>query len=404
MARVDLGWRDGKRRYKAYYGRTRAEVQDKLRDAIGNVQKGIALPDERQTVEQYLRSWLKGVQSRLRPRAYATYQQAVDLHLVPGIGRIPIARLSPQQLQAWFTDHQAAGASARTIRYARTVLRAALNQALRWGVVSRNAAALVDPPRHVGRDIQPLSPEQARTLLATVEGQRISALVTVAIALGLRLGEALGLRWSDVDLEIGVLRITQALERSGGDAIVRKRLTEDRRELLKSIRSAPDAAQRAQVRERLTALRAELRGVATRSHFVEPKSMRSRRTVTVPALVVTKLKQHRKLQLQERLLAGSRWQDSGLVFTTRIGTPLHPRNVSREFKVMLASADLPPIRFHDLRHTAATLLLMQGVDPRTIMDTLGHSQISLTLNTYAHVMPALQGAAAEKMNELLGRN
>jgi integrase len=135
--------------------------------------------------------------------------------------------------------------------------------------------------------------------------------------------------------------------------------------------------------------------------FVEPKSARSRRAIRLPDVIVTRLKQHRKRQLEERLLAGGRWQESGLVFTTTIGTPLDARNVAREYKTMLASAGLPSIRFHDLRHTAATLLLALGVDARTIMETLGHSQISLTLNTYAHVLPTLQSTAAAKMNAIL---
>lgn len=400
MARVDLGWRDGKRRYKAYYGRTRATVQDKLRKALGDVQAGIELPDERQTVEQYLRSWLQHVEKRLRPRAFATYQQAVDLHLVPGVGKIPLARLSPQHLQAWFTEHQAAGATARTIRYARTVLRAALNQALRWGLISRNAAALVEPPRHVARQIQPLNPDQARALLAVAEDHRLGGLVSVALALGLRLGEALGLRWTDVDLDGGVVRVGQALERSGGDPVARKGLYMERRAMLAAAKKQ-DVKLSDEQRERLAAIRKQLLAARTVTRFTEPKTVRSRRAVRLPDIVTGRLKRHRTKQLEERLLAGKQWQDSGLVFTTTIGTPLHPRNVAREFKGMLANAELPGIRFHDLRHTAATLLLAQGVDPRTIMETLGHSQISLTLNTYSHVLPALQANAATKMDAIL---
>lgn len=135
--------------------------------------------------------------------------------------------------------------------------------------------------------------------------------------------------------------------------------------------------------------------------MTEPKSARSRRTIKLPAVVASALKTHRTGQLEERLAAGKYWEDSGLVFTSPIGTAMDPRNVSREFQGMLKGADLPHIRFHDLRHTAATLLLAQGVDPRTIMETLGHSQISLTLNTYAHVLPALQSDAAVKMDAIL---
>jgi integrase len=135
--------------------------------------------------------------------------------------------------------------------------------------------------------------------------------------------------------------------------------------------------------------------------FTEPKTARTRRTITLPVSIAATLKQHRTQQRKERLRAGGDWKESGLVFTTQVGTALDARNVHREFKAVLKDCGLPPVRFHDLRHTAATLLLAQGVDPRTIMETLGHSQISLTLNTYSHVVPALQEMAAAKMDAIL---
>src|SRR5262249_33868920 len=137
--------------------------------------------------------------------------------------------------------------------------------------------------------------------------------------------------------------------------------------------------------------------------ITEPKSARSRRTVRMPGLLVSALKTHRTRQLEERLAAGPAWEDCGFVFASPVGTALDQRNVTREFRALLAAANLPAVRFHDLRHTAATLLLAQGVDPRTIMETLGHSQISLTMNTYSHVLPSLQEDAAAKMNAILSR-
>ena len=144
------------------------------------------------------------------------------------------------------------------------------------------------------------------------------------------------------------------------------------------------------------------RGIKTSLHLVEPKSTRSRRTIALPAVAVTALRSHRVRQLETRLAAGARWQDGGLVFTSGIGTPIEPRRITREFRTLLASAGLPKIRLHDLRHSCATLLLAQGVSPRVVMETLGHSQVSLTLNTYSHVLPALQRDAADKMNAILG--
>lgn len=404
VARVDLGWQDGRRHRKAVYGRTRRDVADKLTTVLRSVQQGAALPDERVTVAQFLDRWLAHKQTTLRPRAWSTYEQAVRLYLVPSLGKLTLAKVRPTHLQAWIRALQAKGTSARTIRYARVVFRAALNQARKWEMVSQNVAALVDPPRHVAKEIQPLTPDQARTLLDVTRVHRLGGLLSIATALGLRLGEGLGLRWRDVDFEAGTLSVRQALERSGGDSAARRPLVASRRAVRTQIATAPKrSAERRQLREQLESLRVEWRKVRTGLRTTEPKSARSRRTVHMPAIVVMALKGHRTRQLEERLAAGRAWEDSGLVFTSPIGTALDPRNASREFHVLLEAAGLPSIRFHDLRHTAATLLLAQGVDPRTIMETLGHSQISLTLNTYSHVLPALQADAAVKMNAILTR-
>ena len=360
--------------------------------------------DERQTVAQFLDRWLEQKKGQLRPRTWATYEIAVRLHLVPGVGKVRLARLTPAQIDEWFRRHQKDGVSAHTIGYARTVLRAALGQARKWRLVADNAAALVDPPRHRPKEIHPLTPEQARKLLNVARDHRLGALVSVATAIGLRIGEALGLSWSDIDFEAGTLTVRQALERSGGDVVERRRLTAERRTLLKQLTAAPGRSQaRRDIHQELETLRSHLREIRTTLRLTEPKSVRSRRTIRMPAVGVTSLRDHRARQLKERLAAGGLWDDSGLVFTTPIGTPLDPRNVTREFAALLKSANLPAVRFHDLRHTAATLLLALGVDPRTIMETLGHSQISLTLNTYSHVLPALQQEAAAKLDTLLTR-
>ena len=354
MARVDLGWQDGKRRRKTLYGRTKREVQDKLRETLHRTEKGLPPIPEQETVGAFLRRWLEIVRGKVRPRTHKSYEQVVRIHLEPGIGRVRLAKLTPLDVSAWFESRHAAGVGGRTIHYARAVLRAALNQALKWELVSRNVASLTDPPRYRAREIAPLTPEQTRKFLAAVAGHRLEALFTVAVGLGLRLGEALGLPWDAVNLDAGTLSVRQTLERAG-----------------------------------------------KQPRFGEPKSARGRRTITLPRIVTAALRKHRTRQLQERLISGERWNDSGLVFTTEAGAPLDGCNINRTFKAVLRRAGLPAIRYHDLRHTAATLLLAQGVDPRTIMETLGHSQISLTLNTYAHVVPALQRKAAAKMDDIL---
>jgi integrase len=341
---------------------------------------------------------------RLRPRPFLTYEQAVRLHIVPGIGRYPLQKLTPQHVQRWLNEHQKAGASAGSCRYARTILRTALSDALRWGLVARNVATLVDPPRVAKREIRPFTPEQARIFLDAIAGHRLEALFSIGVALGLRIGEALGLHWADVNVEAGVLHVRTALQRSGGDPVARRRLLAQRKRLNLELKAAKgDHRQQVVIEQARVVVRQQLADVQATLNLIEPKSRRSRRAIQMPALVVKALKAHRVRQLEERLAAGGQWTELDFVFPTSIGTPMDPRNVTRDFKEILAEAKLPPVRVHDLRHTAASLLLAQGVAPRTIMEILGHSQITLTMDTYAHIMPTLQQDAAEQMNAILSR-
>jgi integrase len=198
---------------------------------------------------------------------------------------------------------------------------------------------------------------QARAFLASIRAHRLYALFAVAIALGLRKGEILGLSWSDVELEAGRLHVRRTLQRVRGDKGARV--------------------------------------------FAEPKSERSRRTIELPQVIVDALKAHRVRQLEERLAAGGEWRDSGLVFAGASGDALDEWHLGDEFHALLAAAGLPRVRFHDLRHSCASFLLAQGVSARAVMDVLGHSQISLTLDTYSHVLPGVREDAAEKMDQVL---
>jgi len=356
-ARAVLTGPDGRRARRSMLGRTRAQVRDRLRDALRAEATGRPVPSDRLTLGAFLQQWLaESVRPRTRPRTYTSYASAVRLHLEPGLGHVSLARLSPQQVQHFLNERSATGLSPRTVAIQRAVLRQALGQAERWGLVTRNVAKLVEPPRVPRRQVRPLSPEQARTFLDAIRGDRHEALYLVALGVGLRQGELLGLAWSDIDLNAGTLTVRQALQRVDGRLIL-----------------------------------------------VEPKSATSHRVVALPALVLDALRAHRVRQLRERLLKGSRWHDDprDLVFVSTIGTPLDGITVTRRFQALLKTAGLPHQRFHDLRHACASLLLAQGVAARVVMETLGHSQIALTLNTYSHVSPALGRAAAERMNELL---
>lgn len=354
VACVQLGYEGTSRKRKYLYGATQREVKDKLTKVRRDLQLGLEPAPENLTLATFAKRWLAGSEPALRVRTHKRYRELLELHVLPTLGRRRLASLAPGDVQELLTTKLASGLSAQTVRHIRTVLRTALGQAERWGYVGRNAAALADPPRVVRHEVQPLSAEQARTLLAHVRGDRFEALYTVALALGLRQGEALGLRWSDVDFETATLAVRQALYRAGGEV-----------------------------------------------RFVEPKSAQSRRTLVMPPIVASALRAHRARQHQERLAAGSDWQDTGLVFTSRRGTPLVGGDVTKRLQRHLQAAGLPRQRFHDLRHACASLLIAQGVHPRLVMETLGHSTITLTMNTYGHVMPDLKREPADQMESLL---
>ncbi len=355
-AQLDLGWENGRRRRRCIYGATAQEVQDALLKVRKDKADGLPVAVERQTVEEFLLDWLENsVQPSVRAATYRSYEQTVRNHLIPELGRLQLRKLEPQHVRAMLNRKLAAGLSPRSVSYLRVVLRAALNQARKWNLVARNPAELVEPPKCERFRIEPLSPEQARALLEAEKDSRLEALYAVALACGLRMGEVLGLRWQDTDLEQGRIAISQALQRQKGRGLV----------------------------------------------FTETKTDRSRRMIALPAPLVAALRMHRVRQLQERLTAGSRWRDTGLVFTSVVGTPLEPRNLFRSFKASLRKAGLPAVRFHDLRHSAASLMLAQGVPLRVVMEVLGHSSISLTANTYSHVMPSLVQDATEKVAGVL---
>ncbi len=352
---VHLGYVDGKRRRKVVYGKTRREVAEKLKVVLRDQQQGLPVAVERQTLDQFLTRWLADdVKPTKAPKTYSSYAETVRVHLSPALGRIHLTKLSPQDVQMLLSSKTASGLSPTTVRYIRTVLRIALGRAEKWGMVARNAAALVDPPRAVRTEVRPMTVEEARKFLAVIEGDRLEAVYRVAISLGLRMGEVLGLSWDDVDLSAGELRVRQALQRVDGRLILK-----------------------------------------------EPKTERSRRTLVLPAALVASLRVHRARQAQERLKLGSQWVDSGLAFTTPLGTPLEPSNVLKRFKAHLASAGLPDQRFHDLRHCATSLLIAQRVPIEVIRSILGHAHISTTLDIYAHILPDAHREAAERMDAIL---
>jgi integrase len=342
-------------RRKYYYGRTRQEVAGKLAAALRAREENLPIPGERLSLRQYLANWLTATRNSLRQSTWERYEALLRLHVVPHLGRASLARLTPNDLQRLFGTLVACGVSPATVRHVRAVMRKALNDAARWGLVARNVASLTSPPRVQRKEMTVLSSEQARALLECARGDRFEALYVVALTTGMRQGEILGLRWQDVDLDNDVVQVRNTLQR-------------------------------------------------VRSGYVlsEPKTKRSRRQVALTGLAVAALRRHRARQAQEKLKMGELWQDHDLVFTNEIGGPVDAGNLrARSFSALLQRAGLPRIRFHDLRHTAATLMLGRGVHPKVVSEMLGHSQITITLDLYSHVTPTMQREAVAALESIL---
>jgi integrase len=344
------------RKRKTLYGKTRQEVAAKLAKALSDREGGLVFDAENQTVSEYLERWLSdSVKGSVRPKTFDSYEWLVRKHIAPALGRVKLKTLTSAHIQGFYRSKLEAGLSPRTVQYLHVVLHRALKQALRWGLVPRNVSEAVDPPKVRREEIRPLSSDQARRLLEAASGDRFEALYALAIHCGLRQGELLGLRWEDVDLEAGTLHVRRTLN------------------------LAKDGPK-----------------------FTAPKTAKSRRQIRLTAGAVAALRRHHDRQFEESTRLTGLWQDYGLVFATTIGTPINPRNLTgRSFKPLLKQAGLPDTRFHDLRHTCATLLLRRSVHPKLVQELLGHATIAVTLDTYSHLVPGMGHQAANAMESVL---
>ena len=355
--RVEAGWSaTGTRRRASVFGRTRLEVVGKLRQLQAHQAAGLPVVDGRTTVGAYLNRWLETVEPRLRPATMARYRGLCERQLIPALGHVKLTRLSPADVAGALTRIQQDGLSPRTAAHARAALRTALSDAEKWGILSRNVAKLTDPPRVPKPSPRMLPVEDVHKVLAAVAGAPIDNLVAVGLWTGMRQGELLGLRWSDVDLERRQLTVGSALQR-----------------------------------------------LARASTLVEPKSEHSRRTLRLSAPAMSALQAERRRQVEARLAAGGRWREPipGLVFTTATGAPMLGTTVTRQFQTALQRAGLPQLRFHHLRHLHGSLMLASGVDLATVSHLLGHSSVQITASTYGAIMPALRDDAVARLEHLL---
>jgi integrase len=355
MARYTVETAIGAKR-KTLYGKTRGEVSEKLTKAMADRDEGLVFDADNLKVGEYLERWLvDSVLDTVRPTTYERYEQIVRIHVRPALGSVKLKNLTPVHVRGLYREKLEAGLSARTVQYIHVTLHKALKQAVQDGLIPRNATEAVKAPQVRREEMRPLSGDQVKVLLEVARGDRLEALYVLAIHTGLRQGELLGLKWEDVDLESGTLRVRRTLVTAKAGPV-------------------------------LTA----------------PKTKGGRRSVKLTQGAVEALRSHLKHQLQEIDRAGSLWRENGLMFASESGEPLDRRYLtSCRYKALLKRAELPMIRFHDLRHTCATLLLSKNVNPKIVSEMLGHASIAITLDTYSHVLPNMRDQAAAAMEEAL---
>jgi integrase len=355
MGRYTVQTPDGPKR-KTIYGKRYRDVEKQLNEARANADQGLIFDAGKLTTADYLDRWLAdSVKDTVRTRTYERYESLVRVHISPALGRVKLKNVTPAHIRGLYREKLEAGLAPRTVQYIHRTLSKALKQAVMDGMIPRNAAAAVQPPQARKEEIQPLSREQVWVFLDTVSGDRLEALYVVAISAGLRQGELLGLKWEDLDLDAGILQVRRTLSETRDGRV-----------------------------------------------FEPPKSGKGRR-IRLTKRAVAALRSHRARQAEEKLRLGTLWQENGLVFASEAGTPIGGRNLIRHYKIRLERAGLgKKFRFHDLRHTCATLLLRQGVHVKFVQELLGHGDVALTLNVYSHVLPDMGDAAAGAMDDALG--
>lgn len=337
-------------------GESREDVAAKLTQAMSDRNQGIVYDDENLTVGEYLDSWLKGsVYGSVRRSTYDRYEVAVRVHLKPALGRIKLSKLTPARVSTFYQEKREEGCADSSINKLHVTLHKALNQAMKWHMIPRNVCEAVSAPRPSAEEMKTLSVEETKRLLEAAKEDRLEALYVLAVHVGMRQGELLALKWADVDLENATINVRRTLTKSG-----------------------------------------------TTITTGETKTAKGRRTITLTTGAASALRGHLARQMEDMECLGDLYTDDGFVFTTDMGTFINPSNLRRRsFANLLKKARLPKIRFHDLRHTCATLLFKQGEHPRLVQELLGHANVAITLDTYSHVIPGMGNQTARAMEDAL---
>jgi integrase len=344
----------GKRRQKRVSYRTKREVELAVAELIHKTESGFT-DAGKITVREYFDRWLVATAPTLRAVTLRRYRDLARLHIVGIIGNVKLGKLTPADVQRLYTDRLASGLAPATVRYVHAVLHHALDDAVKWGLLNRNVTDAVEAPQKARGEMRVWDAEQVNMVFRAASDDPLEALWRLAIFTGMRRGELLALKWGELDLDAGTLSVQRSLGR----------------------------------------------GLTARLEEGEPKSRSGRRRIALSPSIVESLKHHRVRQLEYRLAADEAYQDRGYVFVNETGGHLHPNVLYRRFNALIARAGVPPIRFHDLRHTSATLLLGKGVHGKIVQERLGHANIAMTLDLYSHVTADMQRQAADAIEALI---
>ncbi|MCC7130131.1 MAG: hypothetical protein B6D39_04800 [Anaerolineae bacterium UTCFX2] len=337
----------------SYTARTKLECQDWIKKTIRQIDQGMTFASTTVIFGDFLKIWLGSTKSSLCQRSWEHYDQLIRTYVLPHLGSVKIKDLQPDQIQRLYNHLLSSEVGIHTVIKIHAVIHNALEQAVKTGLANRNPADAVIPPREPVKEMMVLDDSQASRLLVAAQRSRMEALLYLAVTTGMRQMEILGVKWSDLDWIKKTLKVERQLIRGEG------------------------------------------------VQFSQPKTRYSRRTIVLGKTTLEVIGRHYDRQNEIRKKAGEGWTENGLIFTTANGNPIHFRNLMRDFKNLLQAAGLPMIRFHDLRHTAASLMLNNGVPVIVVSRRLGHARPSITLDVYGHLIPGMQEEAARLMDELI---
>jgi len=361
----------GKVKRLAVYGKTQQECRDKLIETLQSIKNQTFVEPHKILLGEWLDTWLKEYKKdSIRPTTYSSYETMIRVHIKPNLGKALLRELRPEHVQKFYNECKTSGLSSRTVRYIHTILHEALEQAVKNNLIVRNVTDATTLPKQEKKEMRVLTVEEQNRFMEVLSADKMGIIFKLDLATGMRRGELLALTWKNVDLKEGVIRVTRSLSRTTVNF-------------------------NTESKENKTAIIIQ-----------KPKTKKSERSIPLFGSIVSDLKKHKEAEKEKLKNLG--WDDikikqhfkDGLVFTNELGGHIEPRNLARKFYKLVKAAGIPKANLHCLRHTFATRLLEMGISPKVVQELLGHSSITLTLDTYSHVLPEFKKAAVDKLSSL----